>query len=83
MCFKCLCKCVFDVCCLNFFVLENNMFMYKVVGVFCEVLFFEFYDYYEISVVCLFFSFFLYFILVLVIYNLLFVKFFIEGYVLL
>lgn len=38
MCFKRLCKCVFDACCPNFFVPENNMFMHKVVGASREAL---------------------------------------------
>lgn len=82
MCFKRLCKCVFDACCPNFFVPENNMCMHKVVGASREALLSELYDYYETSVACLLFSPSLNSILAPAIYNPLFVKPFTEGHAL-
>lgn len=49
VCFKHLCKCVFNSYCPNFFVPENNMFHCKIVGASREALLAELYVYYEMK----------------------------------
>lgn len=53
MCFKRLCKCVFDSYCPNFFIPENNMFKHKVIGASREVLLSQLYRYYEMREFCM------------------------------
>lgn len=56
VCFKRLCKCVFDSYCPNFFIPENNMFKNKIDGSICEALLSQLIGYYELDESCLLLS---------------------------
>lgn len=53
VCFKRLCKCVFDSNCPNFFIPENNMFKCKIIGASREALLSKLIGYYEKGFACL------------------------------
>lgn len=53
VCFKRLCKCVIDSNCPNFFIPENNMFQYKIIGTSRDVLLSQLIGYYDMGFACL------------------------------
>lgn len=53
VCFKRLCKCVLDSNCPNFFIPENNMFQYKIIGTSRDVLLSQLIGYYDMGFACL------------------------------
>lgn len=53
VCFKRLCKCVLESNCPNFFIPENNMFQYKIIGTSRDVLLSQLIGYYDMGFACL------------------------------